>query len=240
MFNALKRATLSVALLWLAGCAGQPEIPFDRTSAPDIKAIGIVTPSLRDEAHVVLASDVGQSFGLVGALIDASMQDNRDSKFNALLIAGNYSVSDTFTRDLTAALQQQGYAVTAVPVGRPESDYLKQYPAPAATKIDAYLDVVSFGYGYIAAGIGSDSPYRPFFTVKCRLVRASDSSVLMEDTVDYNPVNLRDFQKVVIISPDPQYQFAKFDMLTADPHKALAGLNDAVGQTTGTVAKLLH
>ena len=76
-------ATLAAAVM-LAGCAGQPEIPYDRAAKAQIKKIGIVTPVFA-EPSVILLNSVGSSFGLIGALADSSMQSNRDAKFKTLL-----------------------------------------------------------------------------------------------------------------------------------------------------------
>ena len=73
------------AALVLSACASKPEIPFDRATAGAIKTIAVVPPAMPDDGSVVLASTVGQSFGLVGALVDAGMAANRDSHFKDLL-----------------------------------------------------------------------------------------------------------------------------------------------------------
>ncbi len=226
--------TAILAVSSLVACAAVPEIPYDRTEAAQINTIGIVTPQVPDGPSVVLASTIGQSFGLIGAVIDASMKANRDSQFKALLAARNFSVQDTLLKALGDGLQAQGYRILTVSAIHDRADFLAHYP-PAP--VDAYLDVVVLGYGYIAAGITSSLPYRPFFVARARLVRARDSSVLMQDFVIYNPYGSP--SNAVTIAPDAQKQFTDFDSLIADPTDAVVWLQDASDKSAQTIDKLL-
>jgi hypothetical protein len=227
-------AVLVAATFMLAACA-TPEIPYDKTVAAQVKTIGIVTPHFPDGPSVVLASSVGQSFGLIGALIDAGMRANRESQFKTLLLSQNYSIPDAFIKSLSDGLQAEGYTVSLIPVMRDRADFLAHYP-PA--QVDAYLDVVTLGYGYIAAGISSSLPYRPIFLARARLVKAQDSSVLMQDAVYYNPYGPA--TKVVTIPPDADKQFVDFDSLMADPVNAVGWLHYATDRSAQTINNLLN
>jgi hypothetical protein len=74
----------------------------------------------------------------------------------------------------------------------------------------------------------------------CRLVRAMDSKVLMEDTVVFNPVAPALPTNIVAVPPSPDYAFQDFDALTADPGAMTRGLKDSVDQSADAVAKLLR
>ena len=65
-------------------------------------------------------------------------------------------------------LEAEGYTVSMVAFQRQGSDFAGSYPVGSEPKVDAYLDLVVTGYGYIAAGIGNSTPYRPI----CQLRRA--------------------------------------------------------------------
>jgi hypothetical protein len=213
-------------------------VPYDRTTAADIKTIGIVTPSYPEGPYVVLASNVGQSFGLVGALVEAGMQADRESRFKKAIAPHSFSVDQTCMGELTAALQAHGYTVVTVPQERPKTSFLEKYPSDQEPKVDAWLDLV-INYGYIAAGIGS-TPYRPTAYTSARLVRASDSAVLMQDLVIYNPVGPYGAnQQAVTIAPDPAYQFADFTALAGDPALAVKGMQASLQESTKTVGQLL-
>lgn len=235
----LGRLLLLAGLIGLAGCAGTPAVPYDRGTAGNVKTIGLLTPSYPDRAYVILASSVGQSFGLIGALVDAGMRSNREASFSSLLATQRYSLPDAFEARLVSALQAQGYTVERIAVTRDKPKFLTDYHIAAAVPVDAYLDCFSGGYGYIASGITNSSPYRPVFAVACKLVRASDDAILMRDSVIYNPLNPRG-GGYVSVSPDPSYQFVDFDTLMADPPRTVAGLDDAAAKTAQAVGTLLH
>ena len=234
-----RRLVLAAMLLDLAACASEPAIPFDHSAAGDIKTIGILTPRFPGGPKIILASTVGQSFGLIGALIDVGMEANRESNFTSMLAGQRYDAADTFSLALAAAVQAQGYSVEMIPVTRdPAKGFLDDYHIATNIKADAYLDVSVGGYGYVAAGIGSSNPYRPIVALGCKLVRVSDGAVLMRDFIVYNPVNPRGL--AITIAPNPTYQFVNFDTLVADPRKTAAGLDDALAQSAQAVGKLLH
>src|SRR5438105_4127799 len=144
--RSFRLVTLCALALCLSACA-TAEIPFDKTSA-GIQRIGLLTPGFPSGPSVVLASDPGQSFGLVGAIVDAGLQSNRDSRFKAILISNGFEPLSGFWDDLVAELQKDGYALTPIPASRDRSDFLKQLP-PASAPVDAYLDVAVDNYGYM-------------------------------------------------------------------------------------------
>ncbi len=233
-------AVFFAAVLAVGGCAA-PEIPFDRTSSPDIKTIGVITPAFPSGPTVALASSVGQSFGLIGALIDAGMQGNRETQFGQVIVGHNFAALDTFVATLGGELQKQGYSVTTVSLKHDKPDFLGHYPPPdesSGTRVDAYLDIVVIGYGYVAAGIGSSTPYRPEMALRVRLVRAKDASVLMQDMVIYNPIGSP--SKIVTIAPDPKYEFTDFDALMGSPDRAVEGVRTAIEESARTTIGLLH
>jgi hypothetical protein len=228
-------AAMAVAMT-LAACAGT-EIPFDRSSA-GVRTIGVLTPDITEKPSVILASDIGQSFGLVGALVDVGMQLKRDDKLYAILIAHQFTARATLGNDLVAALRAQGYSASLVPLTREKSGFLKTYPTQPG--IDAYLDVSAFpdGFGYMAASTGSTQPYRPFVWLNVKLVRAGDNAVLMQDTIVYSIINAS--SKWITISPDPAYQFADFDTLTVNADQAVGGENTALQQTANQIGMLVR
>lgn len=165
------------------------------------------------------------------------MQANRESAFKTVLAAQNFSAQDSFLQALNANLRAQGYTVKMIQANRDEADFLGTYPADGTGSVDAYLDLVTLGYGYVAAGIKDSTPYRPYCSVKAKLVHAKNASVLMQDVVIYNPINTP--KDSISIAPDPAYQFVDFDTLTGDPTKATAGLKLAVEKTASTISSLL-
>lgn len=228
-------AVVIAAAMVLVGCASQPEIPYDRTAKAQIKKIGIVTPAF-PEPSVVLLNSVGSSFGLIGALADSGLQSRRDETLKSMLQQQRFSPPDYIVERVSQGLRAAGYTVAMIPVKRDGSDFVEKYPTDAS--VDAYLDLVAITYGYISNGVGSDTPYRPRLSLRARLVSAKDASVLMQDSVLYNPLGPVD--KTVTIPADPALQFKDFDALAASPQVAVKGLRVATEQSAQTIAKLLQ
>ncbi len=233
----LRVLTALAVMLSVAACAKKAEIPFERAAVPQIKTIGIITPGFPDSPSVALATTVGQSFGLIGALVDAGMQANRENAFEAAMQSRRFSAADTFLSELSAGLQAEGYQVVPIPMKRESNKFAEGYGSVPQQPVDAYLDIYTTAYGYLAAGIGSDTPYRPALFLEARLVRASDKAVLMADRIRYNTLHAQD--NVISIAPDPAYDFKDFDTLIGHADAAMAGLHSALAQSAQTVCVLL-
>jgi hypothetical protein len=78
------------AVCAVVGACAPQEIPFDRSTAAEVKTIGLLTPKLPDRPVVVLATTVGQSLGLVGALVDAGMRKSREDTFKDMIDAQHF------------------------------------------------------------------------------------------------------------------------------------------------------
>jgi hypothetical protein len=232
----ISRVLITCALLTgLAACASKPSIPFDSTQAQSIKTIGVLTPAGPSGPRAILATTVGQSFGLIGALIDAGMQESRESDLEAMLNGQKFVAGDVILAELTTTLEARGYKVVNIPMTRSGLALKMDYHGLSGD-VDAYLDV-AYTYGYISAGIAGATPYRPFFYTDCRLVKASDQSVLMEDSIFYNPLNAP--KDRVVIAPSPDYAFPGFDDVTSNPEKATEGVKLAFHDSADALGKLL-
>lgn len=139
MIQFINRTFACLLVAGLAACASAPEIPFDRASNAGIKNIGVIQPAMSPTPVIWLASDVGQSFGLIGALVDASMQSNRDTKFAALLTAQGVKPDAVFLQHVHEALAAHGYNAVDVTEARTGNDLLKVYPKGEHQGVDAYL-----------------------------------------------------------------------------------------------------
>ncbi|MGD1935196.1 MAG: hypothetical protein ACFB0Z_11945 [Candidatus Phaeomarinobacter sp.] len=233
------RRFLAIGLfLFLAGCATYQSVPFEQSTAQPIKKIGLLSPSIPNEPTALLATTVGQSFGLLGAIIDASMASARANSLNSVLTSNKFYIRQEVEGRLVAALEEQGYEVVLVEAARSSKrDFVSTYPS--TEPVDAYLDVVMPAYGYASAGIGSSSPWRPFAMMKTRLVRASDKTVLMREDVAYNRLTDRN-DDTVTISADPSFQYADFSGLESNSERSAEGVRVAVTEASNTVGKLLR
>jgi len=238
MFRVACRAALCAVVLLVAACATAP-VPFDHAASSDVKRIGIVDPGFPDNASVVLASSVGQSFGLVGALVDAGMRSSRESDMAALVQKRQFQAKAEFMQALHQALTARGYEVVDLKAARKSHDFVDAAAYPHDAPVDAYLDTVVLNCGFLAAGIGESTPYRPGVALKCQLVSARNpKQVLMADTILLNPVNPP--KEAIQISALPDYAFRDFDALMADPPRTTEALTKIVDLSADTVGKVLE
>jgi hypothetical protein len=182
-------------------------------------------------------ASVGSNFGLVGALVDASIQTSRADAVNTALIGAGFNAESDLQARIISALGSQGYKVKPLDSSiRTKREFDTAYPSPPEP-VDAYLDVVVIDYGYLSAG--AFKPFRPTLMAKVRLVSAKDTSkILMENTIAYN--NMTPTNGIITLTPNPTYAFKNRADLLADPRRLEAGLDDALGQLADTVAQLLR
>ena len=119
------------ALIGLGACTQVPLVPYDRSVEQDNKTIGLLTVAWPSGPSSVLAANVGQSFGLVGALVNSAIQDGRENDLTRMLTEQGVDANAIFVLSLTAELQKEGYAVTAITADAKRNDFLKVY-APAS------------------------------------------------------------------------------------------------------------
>lgn len=224
-----------IAVLSLGACAS-PYIatPYDRTTA-GISSIAIVDDALEPKAMAYEVASTGANFGLIGALVDAGIQESRKTAVNAALDGVQFDAETVMEARLASAMRNHGYTVAQLEGDRAKRDFLVSYPtANGAT--DAYLDMVVTNYGYMSSGAGQ--PFRPTVYAKVRLKRASDDALLMENMILYNPIGAN--EGVITLSPNPEYAFHHREGLLEDPVRLAAGLEDALNQVADAAAQLLR
>jgi hypothetical protein len=232
----LKKVLVAAMAMTVAACAS-PYVatPYDR-SAASIQSIALIDDSVPEKAIAYEVASVGGNFGLIGALVDAGIQAERQGAVNEALNGLGFDAESKLEARVIAALGQQGY--TAAPLDgadRAKRDFLETYPdAPAG--VDGYLDIAIVQYGYMSAGAGQ--PFRPTVGAKVKLVKVSDGSTLMENMIIYNPLNA--VEGVVTLAPNPEYEFRNRTALLENPERLAAGIEDALNQVADTAARLLR
>lgn len=230
-------AALAAALI-LSGC-GTTYVakPYDRAAA-GVRTMGLVDDAAPPKAVAYEVASVGKNFGLIGALVDAGIQASREKAVNDAIAGTGYDAEAKLEQRLITQLGQQGYNVTLLPAADrgKKREFLKTYPTPSQP-VDAYLDVVVNGYGYVSAG--AFKPFRPAADATVRLVSAKDTSkVLMENRILLNPI--APTKGMITIPPNPAYEFKNREALLAEPQRLVAGLEDALNQVADAAVQLLR
>lgn len=230
------RKFIIVAAAAALGACASPYVatPYDRATA-NVHTIAMADDALPEKPLAYEIASVGSNFGLIGALVDAGIQAERQNAVHNALRRIAFDAEERLEGRLDQTLEAQGYAVSLLPEGpREKRDFLASYPA--ADGAEAYLDVVVAGYGYVSSGVGQ--PFRPYVQAKIKLVRASDGEKLMENIIVSNPVG--EVQGVVTLPPNPEYAFNNRSELLADPNRLAAGIEDALNAVADTAAGLMR
>ncbi len=225
--------------LAVSACGPKPAISFNRGAANDIQPIGVLDPKVPDRATASIRSvRSGYGGGLIGLAV-ASVESRRDDRLTASLTRQGFNVKERFLARLDVALQDAGYRVVRVPNTRDNTStaFLSVYPPASPGGPQSYLDLVLHEYGYVASS--ALYPYQPYVVVSARLVRARDSSVLMEHIVAYNGSG-RFMQANTTIPADPKFDIDDSDTFIAQPDVTAAGLQAAMDAAADAVAALLR
>jgi hypothetical protein len=228
-----KKLLAIAAAMTVTACAS-PYIatPYDRTTA-NVTTIALADDSLAPQAIAYEVASTGANFGLIGALVDAGIQESRKQAVNDALGTVQFDAETILERRITSTLTTQGYTVQTLSGDREKRDFLVSYPAAGS---DAYLDIVVTEYGYMSSGAGQ--PFRPTVYAKVRLMRASDNTLLMENMILYNPI--APTEGVITLAPNPEYAFRNREGLLEDPTHLAAGLEDALVRVADTAAQLMR
>ncbi|MFC4818996.1 hypothetical protein [Dokdonella ginsengisoli] len=108
----------------------------------------------------------------------------------------------------------------------------------ANSEADAQLDLAFQFTGYLAAGAGDSSPYRPTVELIARLVSADGQRVLMSDQIVYNSV-FPGSNGGITITPDASHAYEDFDAVRAAGKEAIAGLRKGFEAVADELARQL-
>lgn len=208
-------------LLLLGGCAQPPKKQaFNRAMAATIKTMVIAQRPNQTEYMVDIVAHPGQSFGLVGGLIEGIDGLAKTNRLTAVINPGETRLQDRFSAKLSERLAAAGYATRLVvlPSIPPKNDELLA-KVKAQADGDVVLAIAMYGR-YVAAGI--TSLYLPEVRVSVRLLDLASGAVLYEESIHYGTAMPQ--SESLLLPSDPQYRFATFDALVADGAKAREGL----------------
>lgn len=236
MKQSLILCVLGLALL-LGGCAAPSHRAYNPVERNRVQRIGLLTPTVPDEVAVRMAVHPGQSLGLLGLLVAQGDMSDKTSDFTRALYRRGFRNGAGFEQQLTAGLAQAGYEVRTIAAPRAEAQpsFRSRYP-DADGSVDAYLDIYSDLIGYVATS--ASTPYRPTVNLNVRLVRARDHKVLYQDRIAYNAFG--DGDGAITLPAARGYEFSHYDDLTAQPDRAVEGLQVAIRATGETLARQLR
>lgn len=233
-----KKVIVAAMAMTVAACAS-PYVatPYER-AATNVRTISVMDDAADDNAIAYEVASMGRNFGLIGALVDAGIQAERQGAVNRALDGVSFDGETVFERRLASRLTSEGYQVSVREDGpRAKRAFVVSYPTADGSS-DAYLDIVLAHHGYLSAG--AFQPFRPSASAQVRLVSAADPTrILMDNRIVYNGMTTAD-AGVITLTPNPDYEFKNREELLADPAKMAAGIEDALNQIADTAAQLLR
>lgn len=230
----MKKSIAALGLLSLGACAS-PYVgtPYTAPAVP-VTSVGIVDDTLPDEAIAYEAASTMGNFGLLGALIDAGVQDSRKDRVNEALASVNHTPEATFEAHLIGALADAGIkgAMLQGP-DREKRAFLEKYPA-APAGAQALIDFNVTGYGYVNAG---NQLWRPTVAADVKMVDAATGKTLMENRIVYNPVDAQ--AGIVTLAPNPEFVFQNREDMISQPERLAEGIDDALKQVADAAVRLM-
>jgi hypothetical protein len=229
--------TLLVAAA-IAGCSSFPTKEFNKDASPGLHSIAVAPIGMPDAPNIMIINAVGNSFGLVGALVEATRASNASKEAVSELSSGGFDYKTYFPAQVDSDLRTAGFRVTMLPGTRTAGDAAKFLATlPEASGADAVLDMYVNYLGYAAAG--AKSPYRPAVHLEARLIDSKTQKVLFEDQIYYNNFMPAAAKKAITIEPDPKAEFTDRTAMRAAPAEVSSYLRAAVDAVAAELGKQL-
>lgn len=226
----LRRILLLAPLGMLGACVQRIAI---QSEAAGVANIGLLTPSVPARPTAPILRSAGAMFGLIGGLADLAIQAERDRMLAAALAGADFDARVRWSREMRKALEATGYQVTDIPTPRPSADFIETYQA---APVDAFLDVVVFEFGMIAAW--PTAPFRPSAKVGVRLA-ARDGRKLFQDLVFLN-AQIAGGLTVNSIEGAAGFDMPSSSAFGTDPVRTAAAVEAGIQATAEAIAAMLR
>jgi hypothetical protein len=234
----LTATAISALAIALSACSSFPTQEFNKDANQKVHVIAVAPIGLPDKPMVTIVNAVGNSFGLIGAAVEATRAANASNEAATELASGGLTYKTQFPAEIESGLKAAGFEVQMLPgsrTGAETSKFLAAEPAPSGA--DAVLDIYVSYFGYVAAS--AKSPYRPAIHLEARLLDVKTQKVLFADQIYYNNFTPTAAKKAITIEPDPQAVFADRAAMRAAPTEVTQWMRAATKAVADELAKQL-
>ncbi len=222
----------------LGACTSFPTQEFNKSANASLHTIALAPMGMPDKPSVIILNAVGNSFGLIGGIVEATRAANAANELVGELKTGNLDYKTYLPGQVTGALQAGGYAVVALDGTRPAGETGKFLTKPPqAPGADAVMDIYVSYVGYIAAGATTD--YRPAVHIEARMTDAKTQKVLFADQVYYNNYSPNFAKQAITLEPDPKVTFNDRAAMLAAPADVTHGLAASIDAVALELARQL-
>jgi hypothetical protein len=227
MNKKLGAASILLTFAALAGCNSFPTQEYNKAGNTRVHVIALAPVGLPDKPQSLTLNAVGNNFGLIGGIVEATRASNASNELLTELAVGNLEYRDYLPQRIISNLQSAGFDVVALSGTRSSGESSKFLAnVPQAPGADAILDIYANYIGYVAAGAKTD--YRPAVHIEVRLLDTQTQKVLFADQVYYNNFAPGSAKTAISIEPDPRWAFADRKEMVSNPADVTRGLREAI------------
>ncbi len=236
----MKKIVYAIHLLILvlaAGCVSFPKQAFDKGANAKVQTIALLVVPPPSDFRVVNIGGTGAAFGLIGAAIESSEEEQKSEEFTSAVAEQQLAFGRSMTEALTRELQSASYRVVLLdqrPVKKSETDQDADYSSIHADA-DAILDVSFVQAGYYAP----QADYLPWLRVSARLIASKTKQRLYAQEFSYGG-QVVTVENVEHIPGPEKYAYGNFDALMAKPSEACSGLQAGIEPVARRVADQLR
>jgi hypothetical protein len=200
------------ALLLLAGCASVPNIALDKGGRAPLKTVALIRMGESQYFLVRDLSGMAALGGLVGGLVQGSLDDQRTKQYLQAVNDRKVKFSERIVADLQSEFAKAGIQMQYVPdqAARLAADKKSDDYSAIKTDKDAIL-VVWFGATGFVNTAKLSTEYQPWLIVNARLLDPKTKAILYQKT--FNLGYAAKIDNAVFINLDQKYQFGNFDDL---------------------------
>lgn len=211
----------------LAGCNSFPTQEYNKAGNSRVHVIALAPVGLPDKPQSMTLNAVGNNFGLIGGIVEATRASNASGELVTELAVGNFEYKDYLPQRVVSNLQSAGFEVVALSGTRSSGESGKFLTnVPQAPGADAVLDIYANYLGYVAAGAKTD--YRPAVHIEARLLDTKTQKVLFADQIYYNNFAPGSAKTAITIEPDPKWAFSNRKEMVSNPPDVTRGLREAI------------
>ena len=225
----------AAGLMFLGACTQNYVATPYTAGAQPLTRVTLADDVLPQNVIAYQVASTMSNFGLIGALIDAGVQESRRDAVNDALETISYDPEPALEAYLIAEMAERGITASlAQGPDRDKREFLVEYPS-ADGGVQAYFDIVVDSFGYVQAG---GNEWRPAAGALVRLVDVGTGDTLMENRIAYNIPNA--LPGVVTLPPNPEFTFDNREAMVSDPQRLAAGIDDGLRRVADTAVSLLR
>lgn len=219
----------------LSACAS-PYVatPYESDLHP-VRTIGLIEDVGEADVIAYEVASAGANFGLIGALVDAGVQNSRRARVEETLEYEGFDAQEYVREQLVLELEARGYEVSVVRVGGRDGLQLLDRFDGLDAEVDAHLDAVLQTYGLLSSGAGT--PFRPHAQAEAQLIYGDQREIAMRNSVIFTPFG--EPAGRILLSPPLDETYRNREEILEDPVRLVESIQLAIRESAAALAAQL-